>query len=187
MLSRLMLALLLLATPALAQKPAPGPAPGAAPLALLARMPAQLAGMQRGAMTDFAVTANDPRLGASLGYRSAQGAIGTVYLYNAGRGDVSGNRELQDEQRLSMLNDVRNAAAQRGFSVAAEQAASVQGMRCTLFGLRNAAGAVTETAACLGTHRGLLLKLRYTAAPSAQGMLVENLTYFVRAARDGLD
>ena len=88
MLTRLLLVITLLAAPALAQKPAPNPPaaapPSSAPLALLARLPGNLAGFQRGNITDFAVMANDPRLGASVGYRSAQGVVGTVYLYDGG-------------------------------------------------------------------------------------------------------
>ena len=94
MLTRLLLVITLLAAPALAQKPAPNPPaaapPSSAPLALLARLPGNLAGFQRGNITDFAVMANDPRLGASVGYRSAQGVVGTVYLYDGGQADIGG-------------------------------------------------------------------------------------------------
>lgn len=187
MLKRLLLTILLLAAPALAQKPA-AVAPAGTPLARLSAMPAQLGSYQRGNLTDFAVTARDPRLGAALGYRSPQGSVGTVYLYDAGRTDIaSGGRALVDEQLQSAIADVRQGGQQRGYSVVAEQAASVQGMRCVLFGLRHPQSAPIETGLCVGTSGGLFLKLRLTVGPSAQGMLVEELTTFVRGAGAALD
>lgn len=68
---RLLLTIMLLAMPAWAQKPAQQPT--TAPLAMLAALPAGLAGFERGSTTDYAVVARDPRLGAAVDYRSPRG------------------------------------------------------------------------------------------------------------------
>lgn len=162
--------------PALAQKPAPGPpavAPGgggsARPLAILGRFPAQLGPFARGELVDYAVRANDPRLGASLGYRAPDGSIGTVYLYDGGRQGIAGpgRRDLVDEQLRDAIQDIRVAASRRSQAITGEQAASMAGMRCALFGL-GAGGGGAQTGVCLGTHAGLFLKLRLTVATNAQ-------------------
>ena len=141
--ARLLIAILLITLPAWAQKPA-SPPQGDTPMTRLAAMPADLAGFRRGNLVDYAVTANDPRLGASLGYRSPQASVGTVYLYDGGQTGIGSDRRLVDEQLQSAIADVRNGGQQRGYSVVAEQAASVQGMRCVLFGLRHPQNAPIE-------------------------------------------
>ena len=79
MLRRTLLPIMLLAMPALAQKSAQQPA--TAPLAMLASLPAGLAGFARGGTTNY----------AAVDYRSPRGVTARVVLYDAGERQIGGS------------------------------------------------------------------------------------------------
>lgn len=184
MMHRVLLTLLLLATPALAQKTGPSVQAAASPLALLARLPANLAGLQRGATTDYAREANDPRLGASVNYLSPRNVRGTVYLYDAGLTGIGGRDTpaLVDAQLRNAVAEVRQVWGQRGIRVLSERQDSQTGLRCVLLELGGNDTPLADSAVCIGNRGPLFLKLRVTAPPGATGLLAAHLPGFAQGA-----
>ena len=177
---RLLLTIMLLAMPALAQKPAQQPT--TAPLAMLAALPPGLAGFERGSTTDYAVMARDPRLGASVSYRSTRGVLATVYLYDGGQRQIGGSTTaaLVDMQLRAGLNDIARIHAARQMRILAQRPASHAGLRCILLDIGADDGPLTESAICLGRIGALFLKLRVTAPPAAAGALEAGLPPFAK-------
>jgi hypothetical protein len=180
MLRRMLLPIMLLAMPALAQKSAQQPA--TAPLAMLASLPAGLAGFARGGTTNYAMVARDPRLGAAVDYRSPRGVTARVFLYDAGERQIGGSNtaSLLEAQLRAGINEVGRLYPARHMRILAERPAKHVGLRCTLLDIGADDGPLTESAVCLGTVGGLFLKLRVTAPTAAAGALDAALSPFAK-------
>jgi hypothetical protein len=178
------LGLLLLALPALAQGPLD------TDLAVLGGLPAELAGFQRGGITDYATMSGDPGLGASVEYRAPEGAIATVYLYDRGRRDLTGaarTAAIEDEIQVAR-REVQAVSAARRYRVQADRPAAdvADGpgrtrFRCRVLDLAFADGRRLDSFICATVRRGRFLKLRLSALAAAPGATAAQVQAFGQA------
>ena len=149
---------LFLATPALAQAPAE----------LAQRLPAEVAGWQRGDVTDFESRPGGAGLGAAVEYRppGAPG-VATVFIF---RGRGTAEEELRRAQE-----EIRALAPMRQYTVGAPRALPPPrpGWRCAVLEQSYAGGQRADGHACVGEQRGWMTKLRVTvpAGEDARGVL----------------
>lgn len=163
------LLLLLLALPAAAQQ---GVAARPTPLVVVAGLPAQAGGFQRGELTDFETRPNGAGLGAAAEYRppAAGGGVATVYVYD--RGGVATPEAIPAEMD-GALKEVLGVAALRQYRVegALPLAEAPPPLRCQALALAFEGGARADGFLCLGVVQGRFLKIRMTlpASPPPTG------------------
>lgn len=167
------LAALALAAPARAQL--------TPPVAVLDRLPPQLAGFRRtGEVTDYGALAGKPELGASANYQPAAGpGVATVYVYDGGVKPGAlppgPSAPAVGAQMRSALGDIEQMAARRRYSVAATAALPpVPGpdgrpaLQCQRLLLQFERGS-SDSTLCLGVVAQRFLKLRVTLPLDAGG------------------
>ncbi|MCO6418629.1 hypothetical protein JYK14_21080 [Siccirubricoccus sp. KC 17139] len=195
---RLLAALLLLALPATAQDARPAraaastlPAAPLAPAAALAGLPEQLAGWQRGTVTDFEARSGGAGLGAGVEYRPgpAQPGVATIYLYDRGRHGLLPDPAGPDigAEMATALQEVDSLAGIRRYQVAERHPIPAPaGLRCETQTLVFEGGIRAESPVCLGVVRDRFLKLRLTLPASQPGAAEALAGQFADAALAGL-
>jgi len=180
---------LLLALPGFAQSSRDNAA-SLAPMAQVAALPAQLAGFQRGQVTDYATLSGDPGLGASVEYRAPEGAIATVYIYDRGRQDLVGDARLPAilEELQIALREVNALAAARRYRVVTDRAMPdiLDGpnrtrFRCRALDLAFEDGRHLDSFICATVRQARFLKLRLSALATTPGAADARATAFGRA------
>ena len=172
---RMMLAMLLLAGPVAAQG-VKGPA---SMVDAAAALPLELAGWQRGTVTDFAQRPGGAGLGAAVEYRPRPGGSGvaTVYLYDRGQTGLPegvASDAVAGEIRAAVA-EVEAVGPMRRFQVAGRGAETEirgaggrPGLRCQPLVLAFEGGNRADSVVCLGVVTGHFLKLRMTLPATAE-------------------
>jgi hypothetical protein len=194
---RLVLVMLLLAGPAVAQGQKqsgvqdPGPKGPAPAVDAVAGLPAELAGWTRGPVTEFEARPGGTGLGAAIEYRPAVGGgVATVYRYDRGETamhDGTAAPEVAREIRTA-VGEVEAVGPTRRFTVAERrpetEVAGQSGrpaLRCQPLVLAFAGGQRADSFVCVGVVGSRFLKLRMTLPAATEDFSMKATAAFAQA------